>query len=540
MRKDNLELLEVCGSALDRWVGPALVGADFNAIPQEVNATRVGSLAGARIRAPDAPRGTCTSSKKGRVIDFFLLSPDLAGVTDKISVEYATELSPHRPVTITFPPEISSLRARHLAKPQGLPTIGMIGPKFRTEGWQAIRNRLAAVREGGAGHLTQEITMTLLNHILQDMADLAEIELGANSGTGLEHRGRRCRGPTVTWRSILREKQDCSPKPAVSAKWAARLLADLLEGGLAEDGSGPRLAVEDLLLGERGALENASRHPTVLGLTNRAAQLAREAATLQLSEAKKLITDLQVEAAKQVEATTTEAEAEGLAAWKKWLDEDSDKGHRRAHSYVKIPEVWTRQEEVNDRGQLAADPITLLEATRKKFKGLWQAEDARPVPETPAAGGALPQGQQCSHLQELSHAAMREAARSFSHGTCATFDGLHPRGFDLMSDEALDAFGQLLMILEDMGQWPQGVDAVVTALIPKPKGGVRPIGFFSGLYRIWARVRRPYADQWEKEHDKPFFAARSGQEPLTRCGIRLSGPTGLLALGAAPARSWWI
>ena len=109
---------------------------------------------------------------------------------------------------------------------------------------------------------------------------------------------------------------------------------------------------------------------------------------------------------------------------------------------------------------------------------------------------------------------MREAARSFSHGTCATFDGLHPRGFDLMSDEALDAFGQLLMILEDMGQWPQGVDAVVTALIPKPKGGVRPIGLFSGLYRIWARVRRPYADQWEKEHDKPFFAAKSGQGAL--------------------------
>ena len=63
---------------------------------------------------------------------------------------------------------------------------------------------------------------------------------------------------------------------------------------------------------------------------------------MQLSEAKTLITDLQEEVVKQVETTTTEAEAEGLAAWRRWLDEDSDKDHRRAHSYVKIPEVWTR------------------------------------------------------------------------------------------------------------------------------------------------------------------------------------------------------
>ena len=517
MKKDNLELLEKCGSALDLWKGPGLLGADFNATPQEVNATNVGRLAGARVRAPTAKRGTCTTSKKGRIIDFFILSPELAGATEEISVNYVSDLAPHRPVTITFAPEISSLRARHLAKPQAIPTTGVIGPKFKANGWEKIRGRLKAIREWdktGRNSVTTPVMMTLVNHLLEDMADVAEEELIANSGTSLSKKGTRCRGPAVTWRSILREKQNCAPCASVCAKWTARLLADLLEGGLAERGEWPRLALDDLLLGQKGALDSAAKHPKVRELAMKAIGLAERADSLPAEEARNRIGELQAEVAEQVEATTSRAEAEAILGWKRWLDDDSDNGHRRAHSYVKIPEMWVRQEERNERGTLAADPISLLEATRAKFSKLWVASDKRTPCRSDTSISQAPEAAAnadgSTDLDELTYGSLREASRSFSHGTCATFDGLHPRGFDLMSDEGLDAFAQLLMVLEDLGQWPSGVDAVVTALIPKPKGGVRPIGLFSGLYRLWARARRPHADRWEKDHDKPFFAAKAG------------------------------
>ena len=51
-------------------------------------------------------------------------------------------------------------------------------------------------------------------------------------------------------------------------------------------------------------------------------------------------------------------------------------------------------------------------------------------------------------------------------------------------------------------------------MIPKASGGVRPIGLFTGLHRIWAKARRPLADSWEKEHREDFFAAATGQSAI--------------------------
>ena len=43
---------------------------------------------------------------------------------------------------------------------------------------------------------------------------------------------------------------------------------------------------------------------------------------------------------------------------------------------------------------------------------------------------------------------------------------------------------------------------------------MRPIGVFAGIYRCWARARRPVAEKWEREHDRPFFAAKEGNSAL--------------------------
>eukprot|EP00959_Pyramimonas_sp_CCMP1952_P146126 3059578-Pyramimonas_sp.AAC.1 len=47
----------------------------------------------------------------------------------------------------------------------------------------------------------------------------------------------------------------------------------------------------------------------------------------------------------------------------------------------------------------------------------------------------------------------------------------------------------------------------MVALLPKPAGGWRPIGLFSSAYRLWGRMRRPYAVQWEARLNKSHLSA---------------------------------
>ena len=65
----------------------------------------------------------------------------------------------------------------------------------------------------------------------------------------------------------------------------------------------------------------------------------------------------------------------------------------------------------------------------------------------------------------------------------------HPRHFSLLSDETLDVMSQIIEISECLGEFPQCLDQVTVALIPKPAGGHRPIGIFNSTERVWAKAR---------------------------------------------------
>ena len=89
---------------------------------------------------------------------------------------------------------------------------------------------------------------------------------------------------------------------------------------------------------------------------------------------------------------------------------------------------------------------------------------------------------------------IREASKSFSTHTSRTFDGLHPRHFSLLGDDALNTLGALIETIERIGSFPEQAAFLVFPLIPKPKGGMRAILAASGLVRVWERLRRPQAD----------------------------------------------
>ena len=99
------------------------------------------------------------------------------------------------------------------------------------------------------------------------------------------------------------------------------------------------------------------------------------------------------------------------------------------------------------------------------------------------------------------------AVRSFPEGTAIGSDAFHPRVLLRVSEAALALILKLLCLCELTGTWPLAVNNILIALLPKPSGGLRPIGIFPSIIRIWMRLRAPAIRLWERAHERPFFFA---------------------------------
>ena len=95
------------------------------------------------------------------------------------------------------------------------------------------------------------------------------------------------------------------------------------------------------------------------------------------------------------------------------------------------------------------------------------------------------------------------------HGA-VSYDGFHGRHFSMLPDEALEALAIIFEASEAIGFVPRSARRIVVALIPKPKGGLRPISIFTSFFRLWSRCRSEYRRQWCSEHDRAYFANATG------------------------------
>ena len=107
-----------------------------------------------------------------------------------------------------------------------------------------------------------------------------------------------------------------------------------------------------------------------------------------------------------------------------------------------------------------------------------------------------------------------DAANSFKRGTCA-LRGIHPRHFALLDPSAISSLISILHLSEALGCLPPQLSAVIIALLPKPTGGERPVGWYQSLYRVWIKARSGMVKEWERSHTHDYgFAAQKGKSPV--------------------------
>ena len=88
---------------------------------------------------------------------------------------------------------------------------------------------------------------------------------------------------------------------------------------------------------------------------------------------------------------------------------------------------------------------------------------------------------------------------------------MHPRAYLRLRPAALLALLRIFILCELLGQWPVLIGVVHIVLLPKATGGLRPIGLFPFIIRLWMRMRLPLAQAWQAENATPHFYAEAGK-----------------------------
>ena len=106
---------------------------------------------------------------------------------------------------------------------------------------------------------------------------------------------------------------------------------------------------------------------------------------------------------------------------------------------------------------------------------------------------------------------MKQSDLSQSYG--AGMRQIASQNLERLSNEMIDLLVKIVMLCEKDGEWPDAVELVIIALLPKTDGGFRPIGLMPFMPRLWARVRRRLAREWEAKNSRAYLYAGEAKGP---------------------------
>eukprot|EP00959_Pyramimonas_sp_CCMP1952_P061732 1289922-Pyramimonas_sp.AAC.1 len=101
--------------------------------------------------------------------------------------------------------------------------------------------------------------------------------------------------------------------------------------------------------------------------------------------------------------------------------------------------------------------------------------------------------------------------QSFSGATARSLDQFHARHFLLLEDDGLDLLAGMWQCCEAIGLLPKQLSWVLRPMLPKPSTGDRLIVLYSGMYRIWQRLRRPMLGALMEEVERGYWGASRGR-----------------------------
>ncbi len=505
----NLDLLHAMAAELRLVGGCWIVGGDWNCTPAELAATGWLELVDGIIHAPQA--ATCND----KIYDYFVVKAACRHAVHSVHTISDAIYWPHSPVRLLLRSAPRCIMVRSVCRPLGFRAVLPFGPDVAPPPVAA-----------GLDIATDSPVLSMdVDAEYAKLLSCFEASLSALAGHDAEaaaaHSGR-ADGPTFRWRSACGPPADRSLRSTpVSRAWRRvanwfRILCHTDGATTAAAAARWRILHYDHRLppdSDAGKLE------AWLGLLHdRMLQCAAWVRSLGMAAA---------QAADQAEAAAAHA---SRVAWTSWLTDGPAQGLRQQHrmsrtsvgwisTHIDVPEEvrLSDTDTLNDTDEAVLKSMSLLriagpvplnaQQVAEREAGAWATEwgAGQDLPEVtwPADLGPLP--------QQLTLGPLKKALAAFPAGTGLGWDDLHPRALLRLDDELLMALLRLLFVCESQGRWPRAVALVIIALLPKPDGGRRPIGLFPLLPRIWMKMRRAVAEEWERCNARPYLYAGTGK-----------------------------
>jgi hypothetical protein len=173
--------------------------------------------------------------------------------------------------------------------------------------------------------------------------------------------------------------------------------------------------------------------------------------------------------------------------WKDKVEMESRKGTSWAFRHIRPPAPYA-----NGCVKVGDTSVYCPKAVLQEQVDIWSKWWVATSSPTPSAI-AIPEN--IDLPKDILVQQIRTAARSFSEAT-SSIDLMHPRHISGLSDRALGCLAGFFRLFEATATWPKQEQCVITTLIPKTDGGLRPIALFRTVYRVYSKIRVLEVKQW--------------------------------------------
>ena len=511
---DNMMLLEQVAAVLQQLRGPWILGGDWNISPELLTSSNWPRLVDGVVFAPNAP--TCHTS----TYDYFVVSSGLAPAVAAVRRIDDGGFEPHWPARLLLRSGARRALKRELVRPQKVPALLPCGPPPAPPDY-AHTNPTSMTKEAVSQAATAWYKAAhaewaaLLNakppRCLQPkfrwvpaVGHLAEEDAGSSR-------------PTVLWRSMAKRLHEV-------AAWAPRQRSDYEEALVQKHLARIRDAVTEICtLRPEAANATTAWHAAVVAAA--AAGVSETVWQLSLVAVTKAAKEEALNRAKHTKRFTAASKngtikttspsrqaytwSRGGAGWvhspvgPEWRNDDvtsvGDTEHDDLEAYIPAANA---ESQCDGEARAPLHDQAQVEAEADGWAKQWNEGGQYDLVIDPTSS---PQ------LEPLLPWAIRRAALLFPSDTGVGCDNISPRAFARLSDEALQALARLYTAFELVGDWASIINLVLIVLLPKSDGGLRPIGLFPTIIRIWMRARSDAARAWEATHARPYFFGGQGR-----------------------------
>ena len=522
----NLSLLSELGLAIMTAGRPFIIGADWNMEPAELGRTGFLSMLGPQVVIMLGVTQTCTSGRRARLLDYFIVSSDLSSAICPVGLDLSSPWKPHSSVSLwlnTRPQSVTFLR--HVA-PREIPQA--LDDDSNALSWDTCVEQAGGFLRSGLvkyqaplvveQHLSRNPRAPLAVSLGTDFSVWAlALEIHACSRAGIYGRTTlpylgRGQHPNILKVPLLERRPLASDTGEGDVVWWAAVAARFwdLKSLLTQQPGSEQLYRTQGWLAER-RVPNATSDLRVDVLEAIAWQCDLCGIAAKSPDEVHVMADL---AQARSQRARSQAAALSASKWRAWVASSLEKGVGKAHKFTKGPAAQLCNEMI-EAGVVHDSPEAIMDCKAGQWDKLWGRDRGQEAALFEKVQALLdPARQQLATWVLLMLEDLARAIRATPVNAGLGFDRLQPSMLRSLPQEGKL---QLLLLLRRMEAdmiLPSQLMLNLVALLDKPDGSDRPISLMPMPYRLLVRMRRPFVDAWDASQAGPWDAAVRGSGAL--------------------------